>query len=326
MIDQAETKTVLTKDPTEAAKFIRAGGVAAFPTETVYGLGANVFDAEAIEKIFAAKRRPNDNPLIVHVAELAQIADEFGMVGGTGRSLAKDLGPNARRLIGEFFPGPLTIVLQKTGDVPYAATAGLETVAVRMPANRLAIELIKACGVPLVAPSANLSGRPSSTTWAAVLEDLDGRIDCILPGDATEIGLESTVVDCSDDENPVLLRKGAVSLEKLREIVPQVELYEIGKGERTKSPGLRHKHYAPRADVEWWQGNRRENSAYIGIDEPAAKFELEKICADTDEYARELFAFFRKCDERHIKTIYCQKVAEDGIGAAIVDRIRRAAE
>src|SRR5205085_2464416 len=161
---------------------IKRSGVVAFPTETVYGLGANVFDETAITKIFEAKRRPADNPLIAHVSSIEQIG-----------LLAAEITPKARQLISAFFPGPLTIVLKKTDAVPTIATAGLDTIGVRMPLNDLARRFIEACGMPLVAPSANLSGRPSPTTWQAVLEDLDGRIDCILQGDATEIGLESTV-------------------------------------------------------------------------------------------------------------------------------------
>jgi L-threonylcarbamoyladenylate synthase len=188
-------KTVLTKLAEEAAGFIKRGGVAAFPTETVYGLGANVFDEVAIAKIFEAKRRPADNPLIAHIGEIDQIGE-----------LTAEVCENARKFIDAFFPGPLTLVLPKSEKVPMIATAGLDTIGVRMPGSRLAQEFLKACGVPVVAPSANLSGKPSPTTWEAVFEDLDGRIDCILQGETTEIGLESTVLDCSGDR-PLVLRR-----------------------------------------------------------------------------------------------------------------------
>ena len=161
-------KTVVTKSPTEAARFVKKGGIVAFPTETVYGLGANVFDAEAVAKIFEAKRRPADNPLIAHLANLEQL-----------RELASEINGNAQRFIGRFFPGPLTLVLPKSDRVPLIATARLDTIGVRMPRHSLARQFLDACGVPLVAPSANLSGKPSPTTWQAVLEDLDGRIDRI---------------------------------------------------------------------------------------------------------------------------------------------------
>ena len=192
-------KTVLTTSPDEAAEFIKRGGIVAFPTETVYGLGANVFDEKAVAKIFEAKRRPADNPLIAHIADIGQI----GM-------LATEITESAKKFIDAFFPGPLTIVLRKTAKVPLIATAGLDTIGIRMPRSALAHQFLAACGTPVVAPSANLSGRPSPTTWQAVLEDLDGRIDCILQGDATEIGLESTVVDCTSAV-PVILRGGSVS-------------------------------------------------------------------------------------------------------------------
>jgi L-threonylcarbamoyladenylate synthase len=177
-------ETSLTTSPIEAARFIADGGIVAFPTETVYGLGANVFDAAAIAKIFEAKQRPADNPLIAHISSIDQITE-----------LASEISDSAKRLIEHFFPGPLTVVLKKSVNVPDMATAGLDSIGIRMPRSDLAREFLTACGTPVVAPSANLSGRPSPTTWQAVYEDLNGRIDCILQGEPTEIGLESTVVD-----------------------------------------------------------------------------------------------------------------------------------
>ncbi len=312
-------KTVLTRSAVEAAEFIKLGGIVAFPTETVYGLGADVFDESAIKKIFEAKRRPADNPLIAHVSSVDQIAQ-----------LAIEIPPHALLLIEHFFPGPLTLVLRKSEKVPLLATAGLETIGVRMPRTDLAKDFLSACGVPVVAPSANLSGRPSPTTWDAVVEDLDGRVDCILQGDSTEIGLESTVVDCTRDI-PQLLRKGAVSLELLREIVPQISFDESSDGDTPRSPGMRHKHYSPRAKVIVIDaGNSlfgtENNAAFIGLTAPSTSVNTVKVCSSIDEYAATLFEFFRECDRRNIAAIYCEAVPEEGIGAALMDRIRRASE
>lgn len=308
---------MLTKSPQEAAEFIKRGGVAAFPTETVYGLGANVFDEGAIAKIFEAKRRPADNPLIAHIGDIGQIG-----------SLAAKIDGHAPKFIEAFFPGPLTLVLPKSAKVPMIATAGLDTIGIRMPGSALAREFLEACGVPVVAPSANLSGKPSPTTWEAVYEDLDGRIDCILQGETTEIGLESTVVDCSG-ERVVVLRSGAVTIEQLRSVVPETENYAPSEAEAPKSPGMRHKHYSPRARVVV----SRElgvvsggNVAFIGISDPGKGFEFVKICASVEEYAHSVFEFFRECDRREIRMIYCEAVEERGIGAALMDRLRRAAE
>jgi L-threonylcarbamoyladenylate synthase len=310
-------KTLLTKSPLEAAEFIKRGGIVAFPTETVYGLGANVFDEGAVAKIFEAKQRPNDNPLIAHVGNIEQI-----------KFLVKEITPNAEKFIKAFFPAPLTLVLPKAEKVPLIATANLDTIGVRMPKNKLAQEFLKACNVPVVAPSANLSGKPSPTDWQAVFEDLNSRIDCILQGNATEIGLESTVVDCTSDI-PLILRSGAVSLEQLREIVPETQIYQVKNNEIIRSPGLKHRHYSPRAKVVLISNFKFQisnSSAFIGLNEPREKFELLKIGASVEEYAHEVFAFFRRCDHAGIKTIYCETVEEKGIGAALMDRLRRASD
>ena len=308
--------TRLTDSPAEAATFIRKGGIVAFPTETVYGLGADVFNEEAVRRIFAAKERPADNPLIAHVAESEDIS-----------LLTDQLSQDARRLITAFFPGPLTLVLRKNSRVPYIATAGLETIGVRMPSHAVAREFLKSCGVPVVAPSANLSGRPSPTTWQAVYEDLDGRIDCILQGDRTDIGIESTVVDCSS-ETPVVLRKGAVSLERLREVVPEIVDESRDPDSHLRSPGLRHRHYTPRADVIIVYRDREvrggDRDAYIGLSEPPEGFRLSRVCASIDDYAAALYEFFRECDRQAVERIYCESVPQLGIGAALMDRIRRA--
>ena len=312
-------QTVLTKSPEEAAEFIKRGGIVAFPTETVYGLGANVFDEKAIAKIFIAKQRPNDNPLIAHIGRIEQI-----------KLLASEISEPAQKFIEAFFPAPLTLVLPKAEKVPLIATANLETIGVRMPENKLAREFLQNCETPVVAPSANLSGKPSPTVWQAVYEDLNGRIDCILQGEATEIGLESTVVDCTS-EIPLVLRAGAVSLENLKEIVPETGLYKLRKDEQPRSPGLKHRHYAPKARVKLVQSSKfkvqsSNRCAFVGLNKPQAGFEFMKICSSVEEYAHEIFAFFRECDARKIKTIYCETVEEKGIGLALMDRLKRASE
>ena len=310
-------RTVLTESPTEAADFIKHGGIVAFPTETVYGLGANVFDERAIGKIFEAKRRPNDNPLIAHVSDLGQI-----------NLLVSEITENAAKFIHAFFPAPLTLVLPKSKRVPLIATANLETVGVRMPENDLALKFLKACETPLVAPSANLSGKPSPTNWQAVYEDLDGTIDCILQGATTEIGLESTVVDCTSDV-PLVLRTGAITLENLQKIIPDTRLYCVSENESPKSPGLKHRHYSPRARVVLisdFKSRISKRSAFIGLTEPPEDFEMTRVCASAADYAREVFGFFRECDRRSIQTICCETVEEAGIGLALMDRLKRAAE
>jgi len=308
-------KTVLTNDPVEAAEYIKRGGIVAFPTETVYGLGASVFNEHAVAKIFEAKQRPDDNPLIAHISGIEQI-----------ETLATEVTEDSEKFIKRFFPGPLTLVLPKSEDVPYIATAGLDTIGVRMPRFDLAQRFLTACSVPVVAPSANLSGRPSPTTWQAVAEDLDGRIDCILQGDPTQIGLESTVVDVTG-EVPLVLRQGAVSLAQLQAILPETRGFEPGPNEQPKSPGLKHKHYSPNAKViliGCGDFAGESNSAYIGLAPSNGQHEVAQLCNSVDEYARSIFEFFRECDRRKISIIYCQTVNETGIGAALMDRIRRA--
>ncbi|MBK9165053.1 MAG: threonylcarbamoyl-AMP synthase [Acidobacteria bacterium] len=309
--------TVRTTDPKEAARLLIRGGVVAFPTETVYGLGAAIFDGAAIQRVFEAKGRPGDNPLIAHIGDVGQID-----------LLANELSTSAERLIEAFFPGPLTIVVKKTESVPAIATAGLATIGIRMPNSELAHEFLKECKTPVVAPSANISGRPSPTTWQAVLDDLDGRIDCILQGEPTDIGLESTVVDCSV-EPPVLLRRGAVSIDELRAVVPLIRELTSGEAGAEKSPGLRHKHYSPRARVAIGSElpvGFAGRAAFIGIRKPEDVFAETRVVNSAEEYAAALFEFFRECDRRGIDLIVCEAVPETGLGAALMDRIRRAAE
>ncbi|OGO07261.1 MAG: threonylcarbamoyl-AMP synthase, partial [Chloroflexi bacterium RBG_13_60_13] len=219
-----------------AAESLRKGGLVAFPTETVYGLGADALNAEAVRKIFAAKGRPLDNPIIVHVAG----PDDLGV-------LTDDVPPEATMLIRQFWPGPLTLIFKKSGQVPGAVTGGQDTVAVRMPRNAIALALVRASGRPIAAPSANLSGRPSPTTAGHVLDDLGGKIDIILDGGPVEVGIESTVLDLSQHP-PVILRPGAVTREELKPFIGEV-VAASETGLLRRSPGTRYRHYSPRARV-----------------------------------------------------------------------------
>jgi L-threonylcarbamoyladenylate synthase len=314
-----EIATKLTRSPQVAARFILQGEVVAFPTETVYGLAANIFDKAAIRKIFRAKGRPTDNPLIAHIADISQL-----------ELLTADIPPLAAKLIDGFFPGPLTLVLPKHPDVPALVTAGLPTIGVRKPLHKLALDFIRACGVPLVAPSANLSGRPSPTTWQAVAADLTGRISCILRGEQTEVGLESTVVDCTG-AIPLVLRAGAITLEQLREVAPETALAGSSDLALPRSPGLKYRHYAPSAQVVLVATPQAaiatQDAAFIGLTAPpqAAAFALTQVCANVEDYAHALFQFFRECDAAGVQVIYCQTVKEEGLGLALMDRLRRAA-
>ena len=311
-----------------AARIIREGGLVAFPTETVYGLGADATSERAVRRIFEAKRRPADNPLIAHVSDR-------GMLD----RIATGIGVNAGRLIERFWPGPLTIVLKRKPTLAEAVSAGLETVAVRMPDNRVALELIRLSGVPLAAPSANTSGRPSPTTAEHVLRDLEGRVDMIIDGGATDIGIESTVVDLTVDP-PVILRPGWVTLEQLVEAVGRVSL-PATPDELRRSPGTRHRHYTPRARVILVeQSSPRElarlarehlqngavgfiGSSRIDVDDPAFyAINLEGSAAD---YARSIYGALRELERKGASVIVIEGVSEDSEGAAVMDRLRRAA-
>lgn len=311
-------QTVLTSDANLAARYILAGDVFAFPTETVYGLGANVFDESAIRKIFLAKGRPGDNPLIAHLGTLAEIP-----------LLASHVPPAAEQFIKHFFPGPLTLVLPKQATISPLATAGLDTIGVRMPNHPLALQFLQACGLPLVAPSANLSGRPSPTTWQAVQADLGGRIAGILQGEQAAVGLESTVVDCSCSE-PLLLRAGAVTLEQLQAVVPTTRTLQPGSDGPARSPGMKYRHYSPKARVELVANSATllptANAAYIGLRLPTATFKRTQLCRDLGEYAYLLYWYFRACDDVGIEVIYCEIVEPNGLGLALMDRLQRAAK
>lgn len=313
--------TRLTRSPRIAAALLRSGGVVAFPTETVYGLGADAFNARAVQAIFRAKGRPADNPLIVHIADLTQLERVAARV-----TLA------ARGAVEHFFPGPLTIIVPRHPDLPVSVTAGLDTVGVRFPGHPVARAFLEACGGPVAAPSANRSGRPSPTTWRAAVEELDGRVDGILKGGASPIGLESTVIDCTL-VRPIILREGAVSFEQLRGVWPDIQGVKTEDQDGpARSPGLKHRHYAPAARVcviaapSELPPRHAGSAAYIGLDGTgfAVKPRRIRLCRDVSEYARLLFQFFRTCEKGGITHIYCQSVPKTGLGRALLDRIHRA--
>jgi L-threonylcarbamoyladenylate synthase len=314
-----------------AAELIKNGELAAFPTETVYGLGADALNEKAVQKIFEAKGRPADNPLIVHVADFSQLA-----------LIARDIPPIAEKLMACFWPGPLTVVLPKRPEVSTLVTAGLGTVAVRLPSHPIATELIWLAGTPIAAPSANRSGSPSATTWQAVADDLDGRIAGIVKGEPTSFGLESTVVDATCDP-PRVLRPGGVTFEQLKEVCESIRPYSGGFANQNhhgvNSPGLKYKHYQPRAKVVVFVAGSLESELqrtcdrlnqvhYIGLSSPTTPFRFGSVlvCRDADEYANRLFDAFRKADSAGAAWVYCEAVAEVGIGVALMDRLRRAGQ
>jgi len=306
-------KTQVTESFALAADAIRNGGTVAFPTETVFGLGADALNKTAVAKIFEAKGRPADNPLIVHVANREQVS-----------LVAQRIPEIAIDLMEAFFPGPLTLVLPKHPSVPAITTAGLDSVAVRMPNHPVALRLIEACQTPLAAPSANRSGRPSPTTWEDVLQDLDGRIDVLLKGSQSLVGLESTVVDCTG-ETPVILRTGAISLEEIQQVAPTATYSRDNTGHH-KSPGTRHRHYQPNAKVilvdapfEGVGGS----TAFIGFS-GGTNVQFRMIPLTVEEYAHHLYSFFRNCDRAGIGVIFCERVSEKGLGVALMDRLKRA--
>lgn len=311
-----------------AASIIRRGGLVAFPTETVYGLGADAMNETAIQKLFKAKGRPADNPLIVHVCD-----------SGMLHLVAGDIKERDYQLIKQFWPGPLTLVLHRLPEVAPSVSAGLPTVAVRMPANKIALELIRSAQTPIAAPSANASGRPSPTTAAHVLEDLGGRIDVILDGGAASIGIESTVLDLTTD-SPMILRPGAITREMLMEIIGRVDAATSGEG-LLRSPGTRHRHYRPRARVLLVEDSSPESIelicrerlkegpvGFIGhtrIEIDDQQFLLIELGAFADDYAPAIYGALRELDQKGARVIVVEGISETGKGAAVMDRLRRAA-
>ena len=317
-----------------AADLIRRGEVVGIPTETVYGLAANALNGEAVAKIFRAKGRPQDNPLIVHIADFDQIFD-----------LCPAVPPQAAALAEAFWPGPLTMIVPKGSCIPNEVSCGLDTVGIRLPSHPLARALIRAAGVPLAAPSANTSGRPSTTTAAHVLRDMDGKIAAILDGGPCGVGVESTVVTLALDK-PRLLRPGGVTLEQLRAVLGEVEvdraLYEkIGDEVRVSAPGMKYRHYAPKAPVTVVRGDPQRTAQYIKahISGPTGVlcFDEYRECFPTcvvecfgsqtalAAQAREVFDRLRAFDETDVRQIWAQCPSDEGLGLAVANRIKKAA-
>jgi L-threonylcarbamoyladenylate synthase len=305
----------------EAAGIIRLGGLVAFPTETVYGLGANALDGGAVSRIFEAKGRPQDNPLIVHVSGVEEAAKYA------------EVSRNAEKLMNSFWPGPLTIVMYSTGIVPDVARAGLGTIALRLPAHPVALLLLKEAGVPIAAPSANRSGRPSPTSASAVADDLGDSVSLILDGGPTSVGLESTVVDATGDK-AAILRPGGITKEMLASVVDLLDGDESELARR--SPGTMHRHYAPDVPLFLWDGKERASFemasgmkwCYMGIKAPPADLDTSHkkiIFSSIDEYAKELFSRLREFETSGGEIIIAQLPDESDIGSAIRNRLERAA-
>lgn len=334
----------------EAAKILRSGGLVAFPTETVYGLGANALDEEAAAKIYGAKGRPSDNPLIAHISAMEELLP-----------LVTEISQAGRRLMETYWPGPLTLILPKSSMVPFKTTGGLSTVAVRMPRDPVANRLIKLAGVPIAAPSANVSGRPSPTTAEHVYQDMDGKIEMIVDGGPVGIGVESTIVDVTGPV-PIMLRPGAVTLEMLKSTVGQVEIDPAIAGPvaadvKPKAPGMKYRHYAPKAElvlVEEEGSGQGQGEVSLKAVEAIRAMTLDQlsrgrkvgiICTDEtkgrypkeaeirslgpkdsqEAIARNLFGVLREFDSLEVTLIYSESFPKDHLGQAIMNRLTKAA-
>lgn len=336
-----DADNMTSEDFAEACALLKAGRLVAFPTETVYGLGGDAFDPEASAKIYAAKGRPSDNPLIVHIADIKTLD-----------KLAYDIPKEAYLLAERFWPGPLTMILKKREELPKATTGGLDTVAVRFPSHPIAKRLIEESGLCIAAPSANASGRPSTTKAEHVMEDLSGRIDMVIDGGSSDIGLESTIVDLT--EKPVLiLRPGYVTIEMLREVIPDVTfdkaVIQRVKNENivAKAPGMKYRHYAPKGDLTIYEGtaesviakindeaaSRVKEGHSVGIlasEEYAGKYSVGTVevvgsRADEESIASRLFDLLRDFDKKGIEYIYAESFDTGNLGQAIMNRLLKAA-
>lgn len=337
-IIKIDDRADLTPQLTEAAEIIKSGGLVAFPTETVYGLGADGTNAEAAKKIYAAKGRPSDNPLIIHVSDPTE-AELYTYTSSVYYKLAA-----------RFMPGPMTVILPARDSVPPTTRGGLSTVAVRCPENKIASTLIRLSGVPIAAPSANRSGSPSPTTAEHVIDDMMGRVDMIIDGGSSEFGLESTIVKIDDDGGVTLLRPGRITPEDISSIGIEVRIADavtdkLAEGEVALSPGMKYRHYAPGADVLLLDGEREACAEFIEREwagSPAViaytedvGFYRERIPNATvidfghegDELtqARNLFAILRDADKASYSVIYAPLPKRDGIGLALYNRMIRAA-
>lgn len=318
----------------EAAKLIKQNEIVAFPTETVYGLGGNAYADEAIEKIYEAKGRPSDNPLIIHIADIEQM-EEF----------VEKIPENARLLMERFWPGPLTIIFQqKKGKLSERATAGLSTVAVRMPNHPVARSLIRVARLPIAAPSANRSGKPSPTTAQHVYDDLNGKIPGILDGGPTGIGVESTVIDCTEDI-PRILRPGGITKEQIEAVIGNVQVDQatFDKKAVPKSPGMKYKHYAPKAPLYLVKGDRarlqklvrekRRQGHCVGVlttEENVSFYDGDVVLAcgrrdSLETVSASLYSVLRKFDQTNVDIILSEMFPNEGVGVAVMNRLLKAA-
>lgn len=338
IIKKVDENCIDEKIMEEAGELLKSGALVAFPTETVYGLGANALDEEAAAKIYAAKGRPSDNPLIVHIADMEHLP-----------LITKEIPENAYRLAEKFWPGPLTMVLKKSDAVPYGTTGGLDTVAVRMPSDRIALEMIRCGGGYIAAPSANTSGRPSPTLAEHVLEDMNGIIPLILDGGAVGIGIESTIVDLTEDV-PTILRPGFISKEMLEKVVGHVEIdkgLSLDAKTPPKAPGMKYRHYAPRAELIIVEGSEeavvekinefvREKEAagisagVIGTEETVERYPhgLVRSMGTRSEVlsiSKHLYRILREFDASDVQIIYSESFEEGALGSAIMNRLLKAA-
>ncbi len=323
----------------KAGEIIKAGGLVAFPTETVYGLGGDALNPESSKKIYAAKGRPSDNPLIVHVADMEAI-----------EGIVKSIPEAAYKLSQKYWPGPLTMIMNKSDKVPLETTGGLDTVAIRMPSNRIAAELIRKSGGYIAAPSANLSGRPSPTQAKYCVEDLNGRVEMIIDGGPVGIGLESTIIDLTD-EKPMILRPGYITEKDLISVLGCVEvdrtILDAASKKPPKAPGMKYRHYAPKGDLTIVEGDPGAVSAYINEELEKAKksglktgvistterqgtykADVVKIAGSRDDeegIARNLFTILREFDDEDVQVMFSESFDTTGIGQAIMNRLLKAA-
>lgn len=327
------TMLLLGSESQKAADIIKHGGIVAIPTETVYGLAASAFDENAVKKIFLAKGRPSDNPLIAHIADLEDID-----------KLISEFPQDAKKLANKFWPGPLTIILPKKPSVPYSVTAGMDSVAVRFPAHPVARAIIKKSGVPLVAPSANISGKPSPTSFEHVVHDLYGKVDAIVDGGDCSVGVESTVISFLDSK-PKILRPGFVTVEDIEKVIGPIEVdkavYEnLKEGQKVLSPGMKYKHYSPDADVYLILGNVSNYAKYVNDELESGSLAL---CLEEDipflkipyisygseknigEQERNLFGALRKIDSMDVKRVYAHFSGDVLGNLAVYNRLVRAA-
>ena len=326
---KTELFTTSSADLSKAAELLKNGKRVVFPTETVYGLGANALDKNAVKSIFAAKGRPSDNPLIVHIADFSQV-----------EKIAEDIPEKAKLLMEKFWPGPLTIILKRKSCIPDEVTAGLDTVGIRMPSNPAAHELLSLCKLPIAAPSANISGRPSPTDAKYVIEDMDGRVEGIIDGGDCTIGLESTVIDMTG-QTPVILRPGGITAEEISDLLGEVitGANQTGDKEPPKAPGMKYTHYAPNAPVRILRGTigeieefLRKRPALCGVltfdefklDTDAIQISLGKK-DNPNECARNLFRALRDMDKMGAEEIYAPEIGSSGLWAAIRNRLYKSA-